>query len=102
MPFELNWTSAPKNMKLEVFQDPPDGYVEEKDFLFSSFRMARTSKFEYAYYCHWKDCKGWVLGIPNEYEENTMSPNHPLSGRQGTAYYCRRCGREIGFSGKVS
>jgi hypothetical protein len=49
------------------------------------------------YYCMF--CEGWVEGEPYEYTENTIGP---LCGRDGLVSACIRCGREIGFSGRVS
>ena len=53
----------------------------------------------YAYYCG--NCKGWIMGEPNDYYINNLAPEH-LAGRRGHDYYCRRCGENVGFSGIVS
>jgi hypothetical protein len=95
--------AAQKNMSLSVSKDVPEGYVEEFGWAtMGNVRTARTSEYKYAYFCHYKECNGWILGEPIEHEENSISPSHPLSGRQGTSYHCRRCGGEIGFNGMVS
>lgn len=101
MPFKQVWFDAPKDMSIQVFKDLPEGYTEEdKGFFAQSFRIAKTEKYSFAYFCNHKECKGWILKLPNEYEENTIDGF--LSGRKGTAFYCVRCGNEIGFEGMYS
>jgi hypothetical protein len=90
------------NMSLTVYKDLPTGYEELNSRPLSGYRIARYSISKYMYFCHWKECDGWISGDPAEQEENTMSYHHPLSGRKGTAFVCRRCGREIGFSGMLA
>lgn len=100
MPYKSEWFDAPKNMSVQVFKDLPENYIEEpRYFLNKSFRIAKTAKYSFAYFCNHKECKGWILELPNEYEENTIGI---LSGRKGTVFYCVRCGNEIGFEGMYS
>jgi hypothetical protein len=94
-------TKARGNMSLTVYPDLPTGYIELHRPL-DGYRMARYSINKYMYFCHWKECNGWISGDPIEREENSMSHHHPLSGRSGTVFLCRRCGGEIGFSGAVA
>lgn len=51
------------------------------------------------HYYHCKYCKGYILGGTNDRRVDTLAP---LSGRRGLAKYCRRCAREIEFTGKKS
>jgi hypothetical protein len=98
MPFEYVWKPAPKNMSLAVSQELPDGFVENYVWSFvKQFRVANNSKYELAYFCHSKECHGWILGGPMENEEYTI-----LSGRDRTAYYCWRCGHGISFVDRLS
>jgi hypothetical protein len=93
MPFEYVWKPAPRDMSLPFFQELPKGFVENYVWSFiRQIRMAANSKYESAYFCYSKECNGWVLGEPMENEEYTI-----LSGRDGIAYYCCRCGHEISF-----
>jgi len=70
------WLPPKNDPSLKVYRKKPDGI---------------------AYKCHW--CKGWIEGEPIREHEDTIGP---LSGREGTVEYCRRCGLEIGFFGMVS
>lgn len=81
MPYVQHWIDNPKDLSLPVLPEKPQ---DGKEY----------------HHCHY--CKGWIPGYANTYEENTMSPMHPLSGRQGTVFACRRCGEEIDFLGMVS
>jgi len=93
VPFEYVWKPAPKNLSLLVSQELPDGFVENYIWSFvRKIRVASNSKDELAYFCDSKVCNGWILGEPMENEEYTI-----LSGRNGTAHYCSRCGDEISF-----
>ena len=93
MPFEYVWKPAPMDMSLSVSQQLPHGFIENYIWSFiRQIKVASNSKNEFAYFCHFKECDGWVLGEPMENEEYTI-----LSGRDGTAHYCRRCGHEISF-----
>lgn len=104
MPYKLVWEPAPENKDIPVLETLPEGLNEKP--CWGNYKMAETPLEEviskkipwiYYYHCHW--CKGWIKGRPNEYREDTIGP---LSGRRGTAFYCIRCGNEIGFSGMVS
>jgi hypothetical protein len=98
MPIEYVGKPAPKNMSLAISQELPDGFVENYVWSFvKQLRMANNSKSELIYFCHSRECNGWILGEPMENEEYTI-----LSGRDGTAYYCCRCGYEISFVGRIS
>ena len=98
MPFEYVWKPAPKNMSLPVSQELPDGFVENYVWSFvKQIRVANNRKYELAYFCHSEECHGWISGEPMENEEYTK-----LSGRDGTAHYCCRCGHEISFVDRLS
>ena len=97
MPFEYFWIPAPKNMNLPVSQELPDGFAEDYVWSFvKQIRVASNSKYEFVYFCHSRECNGWILGEPMENEEYTI-----FSGRDGMAYYCCRCGHEISFVGRL-
>lgn len=105
MPWQQHWVEAQKNLNLPVFKELPLGLVREKsDFLYPFERAGQPTQGGYIrcthYYCD-RDCKGWIEGFPNEYEVNTLAP-YQLAGRQGTEWYCIRCGEQIGFLGVVS
>jgi hypothetical protein len=53
----------------------------------------------YKNYHHCSRCGGWIEGTAEIKYINTIGP---LSGREGEAYICRRCGGEISFFGKYS
>lgn len=98
MPFEYVWKPAPMNMSLPVFLELPDGFVENYMWSFiKQIRVASNNRYELIYFCDTRECNGWILGEPIENEEYTI-----LSGRNGTAYYCLRCGHEISFVRRTS
>jgi hypothetical protein len=104
MPWKLHFEEAPKNLNLTVYKELPLGLVIKSDWL-RSFKIAGKPTpggwvSETHCYCN-RDCQGWIEGIPNEYKVNTLAP-HQLAGRQGTEYYCLRCGEQIAFFGVVS
>jgi hypothetical protein len=93
MPFEYVWKPAPRNMELLLLQELPEGFMENYVWGFvKQIRVATNSKYEFAYFCYSNECNGWILGEPMENEEYSI-----LSGRDGTAHYCCRCGNEISF-----
>jgi hypothetical protein len=99
MPYRQVWEDAPSNKHLKVYEELPDGVAEEK-FSLSNAKEASgriDGKYVRFHYCH--HCKGWIEGSPSSFGEHTLGP---LSGRSGTAYYCLRCGHEIGFMGMYS
>jgi len=103
MPFDYVWKLAPKSISLPVSPDLPGDFVEDYAWSFiKQVRVVRNSKSEFAYFCPCNDCNGWILGEPMESEEYPLSPNNPLSGRDGIAYYCCRCRHEISFVDRVS
>ena len=113
MPYIQTWADPDKNPKLESHSELPVGYEEmENNWGYKkaikkmdqdTLNTLKGKPFEYHY------CKGdvlqdlpscgWVEGLPNEYDVNTLGP---LSGRQGTEYYCAKCGASIGFTGCYS
>ena len=98
MPYEYLWVPAPTNMHLPVSPELPAGFVENYVCSFvKQVKVANNSKYECAYFCNSKECNGWIFGEPMENEEYTI-----LSGRDGTAYYCCRCGHEISFVNRMS
>ena len=97
MPFEYVWVPIPKNMNLPVSPEVPAGF--EQNYVWSfvkQLKVASNTKYESAYFCHAKECNGWILGEPMENEEYAI-----LSGRDGIAYYCCRCGHEISFVKRI-
>lgn len=98
MPFEYVWIPAPKDMDLPVSRKVPADFVENYVWSFvKQIKVASNNKYEFAYFCHSQECTGWILGEPMENEEYAI-----LSGREGTAYYCCRCGQEISFVRRIS
>lgn len=90
------WVPEKRRIALAVYPELPSGYVEVR-FPFSVYREARTSDWEYMYFC--SRCQGWLKGHPHTHEENTLAP---LSGRSGWVWECQRCGEELGFEGIIS
>jgi len=104
MPFRQQYFPAPQDRSLPVYHDLPPEYVASR-FLDSHNATIKAEHYgegkeQFMHYCRY--CLGWIPGQANEFPINTMSHRHPLGGRQGTEYYCRRCGEQIGFSGIVS
>lgn len=86
------------NMSLPVFLELPDSFVENYMWSFiKQIRVASNNRYELIYFCDTRECNGWILEEPIENEEYTI-----LSGRNGTAYYCLRCGHEISFVRRTS
>lgn len=102
MPWRQVYEPAPKNERLPILENLPNG-VEEKSFSLSAIREAwgHPTPETFASYYHCYRCGGWIEGQPNSYQVNTLNPAM-LAGRQGTEYYCRRCGEQIGFDGLMS
>lgn len=102
MPWQQEWFEAPKDMNLPVLNKLPDG-VHEKGYLsIGGLQEAcglMGEEWHEFYLC--PHCKGWIEGIVNAFPVNNLNPTQ-LAGRQGTEYYCRRCGKEIGFFGLMS
>lgn len=107
MPYIQKWVEPAKNLKLEVFQELPDLFIEvdSKFSLSRQYRLATIGGQEFAHpnnslhYC--PECKGWIKGHPNDYAVNTLDSRR-LAGRRGTEYHCARCGRKLGFFGMMS
>jgi hypothetical protein len=106
MPYREVWYPAPTNESLPVLSELPTGYEEDRWRMGARQATARfgldghphfEAKPRAYHYCH--RCGGWVPGEPYTSEVSNLGP---LSGRKGTEYYCRRCGKEIGFVGMVS
>lgn len=98
MPYEYVWKPAPRNLNLPIFNELPNEFVENYVWGFvKQIKVASNKRSELTYFCHSKECNGWILGEPMENEEYTI-----LSGRDGTAYYCCRCGCEISFVSRIS
>jgi hypothetical protein len=101
MPWITHYEPAPKDMNLPVRKDLPDGVTERK-WTLSHLREAHGIVGDDYLTFHYCDrCEGWIEGHANEYRVNTLDSSH-LAGRQGTEYFCRRCGEEIAFSGLMS
>ena len=98
MPYQYVWKPAPRDLNLPIFNELPNEFVENYVWGFvKQIKVASNDRSELAYFCHSKECNGWILGEPMENEEYTI-----LSGRDGTAYYCCRCGCEISFVSRIS
>lgn len=100
MPFQMVWVPAPNNMNLPVLVDLPEDF--RKIEMFSEVKEADgyiDGKYTVFYYCMF--CKGWIEGHANEYHVDDLHA-HVLAGRRGFEYYCKRCGKEIAFSGVMS
>ncbi|MBI5044666.1 MAG: hypothetical protein HZC02_01960 [Candidatus Levybacteria bacterium] len=108
MPEGLTRLKAPRDRNLVVHKNLPEGFIEPSGTDAQTYRAldGYRSAFNDAegkqmYFCDDK-CNGWIEGSPSRIPESTMSPLHPLSGRQGESICCRRCGEEIAFDGWIS
>lgn len=109
MPWKQVWEENPSDNSIAVLKAPPDDFeiIGEKWALQRAklpwkivrelLKEDKSPNLRTYYRCHY--CDGWIEGEPYEYSENSLGP---LCGRNGTAYSCVRCGREIGFTGMVS
>jgi hypothetical protein len=80
------------DINLEVYSEIPD-----KDEILSKFTIIKGGYDKSAiFYHHCEHCNGYIKGQPIMKSEHTMSI---LSGRNGTTYYCKRCGNQIAFLG---
>lgn len=96
MPYRQVYEEAPKNPKLPVLEKLPDG-VHQSGLTWGT--KEAYGNHQHFYYC--PHCKGWIEGHANEYQVNNLDSAH-LAGRQGTEWYCLRCGNEIAFIGIMS
>ena len=96
---------VPGNPELEVFKELPDNY--EEDLLGLSSREASIKGdclkepldvLKKMHHCG--HCGGWIDALP--IQESVYEPLVNLTGRQGTFYYCARCGYELCFVGRMS
>jgi len=101
MPFRPRYEhfEFPKLLDLPVFKEPPEGAEEGFSMGFKSLRSRHPKPFRSWHFCH--HCAGWIEGEPHENRVNTLDGSR-LSGRRGTEFFCRRCAKEIGFSGLMS
>jgi len=102
MPYHMVYEPAPADESLPVLKELPNG-IAEYPTLTSNLREAHghTADGLYRSYHFCAYCDGWIEGEANRYFVNTLNPQQ-LAGRQGTEYFCRRCGKEIGFMGVMS
>lgn len=100
MPYTSWFDDPPKDPTLKVSENLPDGVAESDSFhdLHEAYGFVGE---EYKTYHHCRFCGGWIEGHAHELEVNNLNTRR-LAGRQGTEYYCRRCGRQIGFFGLMS
>jgi hypothetical protein len=93
------WVKGDAEPGLAVLPEPPeDCRIPGIGSGFGGPDEVRSADFKRHFHrCHW--CEGWIEGRANQSGVNTLGP---LSGRRGTEYNCRRCGREIGFAGMMS
>lgn len=92
------------HLSLGVLQTLPDGFTEHPLLFIGSSDLREASRYNDGHleFYHWcSHCKGWIAGT---YEEHEVCDWHPsrLAGRMGTVYACRRCGRELFFTGVQS
>jgi len=101
MPWVQVWEDAPHDESLEVLQSLPPGVsrLEASGDLHHAWGQTADGEWRSYHFC--QHCGGWIPGNAYEVQENTLDSYH-LAGRQGRVDYCRRCGREIAFSGIVS
>jgi hypothetical protein len=104
MPWRQVWEPSPKDENLPVLTELPIGVYEDHKLWPSSIGLREADgevdgKYATYTYCH--HCNGWVKGTAVTETVNTLDASH-LAGRQGTEYYCRRCGTELAFMGKMS
>ena len=86
-------TELPSDAKLDYGERSASRIITQPD---DKGKMAAVG-WEYFHFC--RKCKGWIPGKANSFHENTLGV---LSGREGIAYHCQRCGKEIYFFGKIS
>lgn len=105
MPYRLVWEDAPHDDSLTVHESLPHGVAEHSlsSSLLGGAREAwgTTADGTFHKFHHCSRCGGWIEGDAYVSSVNTLNSSR-LAGRQGTEYYCRRCGQEIAFSGLVS
>jgi len=94
MPYQEHWIPAPKDMTLPVLETLPEGVHEMDDMGVFEEAWLGSQRWHHCWHC-----KGWIPGHANEYSVSNLGI---LSGRQGTEYYCARCGEKIAFFGMVS
>jgi hypothetical protein len=97
MPYHLVWEPAPKDESLTVFKELPDGYEKHSLSIFGFDEVHKG--LNTMYFCY--HCNGWIEDYPNTFSINTLNSSR-LAGRCGTEFFCRRCGKEIGFIGMMS
>jgi len=93
MPFETRW--VPPDPLPEAHVELPDGWEEVASYTRARKAVSKEHNRE-AHLCY---ICGWVIGEPLTKRVSDMGF---LSGREGTAYHCLRCGREIAFTGRMS
>ena len=91
----------PTDPKLKVLQVLPDGVAEHKHMVGPREAWGKTEDGVFRRYYFCSHCGGWIEGEANFKRENTLDSGH-LSGRNGLAWYCRRCGLNFAFYGTVS
>ena len=99
MPYVTRWEAAPNDMNIILLKEKPSntndaGFILDSNGKVQYSRSGQPSRYHYCQYC-----KGWIMGEPNRYKENTLAP---LAGRKGTVEHCIRCGGEINFFGMRS
>lgn len=101
MPYRQVWfDEPPKDPTLKTHESLPDGITERHHLGDIREAYGYIGEVYVSYhFCHF--CNGWIEGHVRESEVNNLDTRR-LAGRQGTEYYCRRCGRQIGFFGLMS
>lgn len=109
MPYKRVWEPNPSDMNLLVHKETPKGFLPDSGW--SGYQVARLpvkvlleqkaagQPIDHRSFYQCKHCEGWIEGDPYEYQESSLGNR---CGRRGIAASCRRCGKEIGFSGLMS
>lgn len=104
MPHRMVWYDAPHDENLPVLQELPEG-IQEDQFMarWHPNRREARGRINDAYktYVYCRRCGGWIEGKYYTSRVNTLN-SRQLAGRQGTEYYCPRCGEQVDFEGIMS
>ena len=104
MPWKQVWEPSPSDLNMPVLTELPEGVNEQSNHWTSMVGLREANgriDGEWVTFTHCNYCKGWIKGGAFESQVNTLDSRR-LAGRQGTEYYCRRCGHELAFFGMVS
>ena len=108
MPWQQVCQPAPKNLRLTIHKHLPVGMEESRmgellgypRVAYPNLQLPRDQwPFTEMHYC--SHCGGWIPGEATEFKVSTLDSSR-LAGRQGTEWYCGRCGEQIAFVGLMS